>query len=87
MLIDPSKLALTFVSPMQRARKTYDLMFEPATRQTLLEGKVRFTKDLVEWDCGDYEGMLTKEIRELREQRGLDGKTWDHFRDGCQGGE
>ena len=87
MLIDPAKLALVLVSPMQRARKTYELMFDSETRHTLLDGKIHFTENLLEWQYGDYEGLLTKEIRELREQRGLDGKSWSHFKDGCQGGE
>lgn len=78
MLIDPAKLAKVFVSPLQRARRTYELMFEPGTRQDLLEGgkKVNFTPDLVEWKYGDYEGLKTKEISELREQRGLNSSDW-----------
>ena len=87
MLIDPHKLALVLISPKQRARQTYDLMFSHATRQTLLKDKNSFTEQLVEWDYGDYDGMKTSEIRDLREKRGLNGKTWDHFRDGCEGGE
>ncbi len=66
---------------------TYELMFEPQIRQTLLEGKVEFSTDLIEWQYGDYEGMKTKEIRQLREQRGLNGASWDHFKDGAEGGE
>jgi len=87
MLIDPGKLVRVIVSPMQRARKTYELMFEPEVRQTLLEGKVEFSTDLVEWQYGDYERMKTEEIRQLRERRGLDGASWDHFKDGAEGGE
>ena len=87
MLIDPAKLSRVLVSPLQRARKTYELMFAPATRQNLLESKVIITADLMEWNYGDYEGLTTKEIRALREKRGLNGKDWNHFRDGCEGGE
>lgn len=36
--------------------------------------------DLVEWDYGDYEGKLTKDILEQR-------PGWEMFRDGCPGGE
>lgn len=72
---------------MQRARKTYELMFAPATRQNLLKSKATVSPELSEWNYGDYEGLNTKEIRELREKRGLNGKDWDHFRDGCEGGE
>lgn len=72
---------------MQRARKTYELMFDPQIRETLLKGKTEFSLDLIEWQYGDYEGMKTKEIRQLRERRGLDGAGWDHFKDGAEGGE
>ncbi|KAK3170996.1 hypothetical protein OEA41_003080 [Lepraria neglecta] len=85
-LIDPEDLALVFVSPMQRARKTFELMFEPATRESL-RAKVDFTKDLVEWGYGDYEGLSTAEIKQLREQRGLNAKDFDVFKHGCEGGE
>jgi broad specificity phosphatase PhoE len=87
LLIDPRKLVRILVSPMQRARKTYELMFAPDVRENLHEGKVEFSADLDEWQYGDYEGMKTKEIRQLRERRGLDGAKWDHFRDGAEGGE
>ena len=85
-LIDPEDLALVFVSPMQRARKTYELMFEPATRESF-RAKVDLTKDLVEWGYGDYEGLSTAEIKQLREQRGLNAKDFDVFKHGCEGGE
>lgn len=84
MLIDPKKLALVLVSPMQRACKTYDLMFMD---QTGLKDKVIFTEDLIEWNYGDYEGLKTDEIRSLREKKRLNGKHWDLCKDGCQGGE
>jgi len=87
-LIDPKSLALIFVSPMKRATGTYELMFELATREAQHEeGKVRVTSQLLEWNYGEYEGLKTSEIRQLREKRGLDGKGWDHFKDGCEGGE
>lgn len=36
----------------------------------------------------DYEGKLTKEIRAMRKERGLDGeREWDIWRDGCEAGE
>ena len=81
-MIDPAKLSLVLISPMQRARKTYELMFASATRQNLLESKAAVAPELTEWNYGDYEGLTTKEIRDLREMRGLNGKDWDHFRDG-----
>ncbi len=87
MVIDPAKLSLVLISPMQRARQTYELMFTPTTQKTLLTSKAVVTPELTEWNYGDYEGLTTKEIRELREKRGLNFKDWDHFRDGCEGGE
>ena len=96
-LIEPTKLARVFISPRLRAQQTFDLMFPDSStieesslrriidRETRAEAEV--TEDLAEWDYGDYEGLITKEIRALREEKGLDGKKWDHFRDGCEGGE
>lgn len=51
------------------------------------------TDRLKEWDYGDYEGMTIDEVHELRKKRGLDrdrendGKTWNIWVDGCEGGE
>jgi broad specificity phosphatase PhoE len=43
---------------------------------------------LAEWGYGLYEGLLTKEIRKERKERGLDTESeWDIWRDGCEGGE
>lgn len=43
---------------------------------------------MAEWDYGDYEGLKSVEIRELRQSKGLDkGRDWDIWRDGCEGGE
>lgn len=51
-------------------------------------GKVTITEDIAEWDYGDYEGLLTKEIRARRKEKGLDkDKPWDIWVDGCEGGE
>jgi len=36
----------------------------------------------------DYEGILTKEIKALRKERGHDkDREWDIWSDGCEGGE
>jgi broad specificity phosphatase PhoE len=46
------------------------------------------TEDIAEWGYGDYEGLLTSEIRKLRQEKGLDKEqAWDIWRDGCEGGE
>ena len=62
-------------------------MFDAATREILLHRKVDFTEDLLEWGYGDYEGLKTGEIRELRAQRGLNAEDFDVFKDGCEAGE
>ncbi len=87
--MDPEKLARVFVSPRLRAQQTFNLMFGDncMDEKLLASGRVVTTNDLAEWDYGDYEGLKTKEILELREERGLEGKEWDHFRDGCENGE
>lgn len=43
------------------------------------------TEAVREWDYGEYEGLTSKQIREMRRERG-EGE-WDIWRDGCPGGE
>jgi len=88
-LIDPQRLARVYISPRRRAVETFDLMFsDPTVNNNLIDSRKAIeTDELAEWDYGDYEGLKTHEIRAFREQRGLDGHGWDHFRDGCEGGE
>ena len=88
-LIDPSKLAHVFISPRKRAQATFELLFESVDKEQLLKGsKVSTTEALAEWDYGKYEGLLTKEIRAGRRERGLDkDRPWDIWRDGCEDGE
>jgi probable phosphoglycerate mutase len=61
-----------FTSPLQRASRTCEL----AGFGTV----ATVDPDLVEWDYGRFEGMLTRNI--LKERPG-----WELFRDGCPGGE
>lgn len=88
-LIDPSKFAHVFISPRHRAVQTLDILLGDAQKDALMkEGKVTITEDIAEWDYGDYEGFLTKEIRARRKEKGLDKeKPWDIWVDGCEGGE
>ena len=88
-LIDPIKLAHVFVSPRQRAQTTMDTLLGKLGKETLQNaGKITTTEDIAEWDYGDYEGLLTKEIRARRMELGLDKeKPWDIWVDGCAGGE
>src|SRR5689334_15419559 len=64
--------ARVFTSPLRRASKTCELAGFGAAAQV--------DPDLVEWDYGRFEGMLTKQI--LKERPG-----WELFRDGCPEGE
>jgi broad specificity phosphatase PhoE len=60
-----------FSSPLQRARRTAELAGFPKPEVTAL---------LREVDYGEYEGMTTKAIRELR-------PDWELYKDGSPGGE
>ncbi|KXN83900.1 Sedoheptulose 1,7-bisphosphatase [Leucoagaricus sp. SymC.cos] len=75
-LIDPKNLCTVFVSPRQRAHKTFHLLFEnmPKTPNHVLTEEVR------EWDYGEYEGLVTAEILERN-------PGWDGWKDGYVGGE
>jgi probable phosphoglycerate mutase len=64
--------ARVLTSPLQRASKTCELAGFGAVAQA--------DPDLVEWDYGGFEGMLTKNI--LKQRPG-----WELFRDGCPQGE
>ena len=59
-------------SPLQRARATCELAG--------LGDRMVIDPDLVEWNYGEYEGLLPEEI----EQR---APGWTIFTDGCPGGE
>jgi probable phosphoglycerate mutase len=88
-LIDPSKVAHAFISPRKRAQMTFDLLFEGRGKEELrAAGKVTTTEQLAEWNYGQYEGLLTGQIRALRKAHGLDNeRPWDIWRDGCEAGE
>ena len=88
-----------YVSPRQRAQRTFELLnlglkhpLPWAAHGRLAggglscEAEVEVTEDIREWDYGDYEGITSKQIRELRKEQGLN-PAWDIWRDGCPGGE
>lgn len=89
-----------YVSPRHRAQQTLTLLDlgcrdrfpwqgdEKAHSEqgVRTEAKVQITEDIREWDYGDYEGITSPEIRELRKKQGLD-PAWDIWSDGCPGGE
>ena len=88
-LIDPANLAHVFVSPRRRAQQTWRIFADsPPSADSAAQIPTSTTEDLAEWDYGLYEGKLIKEIRVLRQQRGLDReRAWDIWRDGCEEGE
>ena len=70
--LNAGTFAKVFTSPLQRAVRTCELAGFGAVAQT--------DRDLLEWDYGEYEGLLTVDI--------LAGRPdWQLFRDGCPGGE
>lgn len=58
-------------SPLGRVRRTAELA---GFRE------LEIVPDLIEFDCGNYEGLTAAEIRAKR-------PGWDFWRDGCEGGE
>jgi probable phosphoglycerate mutase len=64
--------AQILTSPLQRASRTCELAG--------FADDVQVDPDLVEWDYGEYNGLVTAEILNRR-------RDWDLFRDGCPGGE
>src|SRR3954466_2935351 len=64
--------ARVFTSPLQRASKTCELAG--------FGTRAEVDPDLLEWDYGQFEGKLTRDILKTR-------PGWELFRDGCPGGE
>ncbi|KAK4704780.1 hypothetical protein P7C70_g1419, partial [Phenoliferia sp. Uapishka_3] len=76
LLLDPIHIQHAFISPRQRARKTFDLLFANSTPPP------SSTEDLCqEWDYGKYEGRTAKDIRDTFD------KNWQIWEDGCPEGE
>ena len=91
----------SYVSPRTRAQRTLELLdlgcrsrypwhdsTAPSTSALDIRtnASIEITAAVREWDYGDYEGKVSKDIRADREARGLGG-DWDIWRDGCEGGE
>lgn len=86
--VDPNHITYVFTSPRQRARRTVELVLRDLSAEQKAKVRVIVDEDLREWEYGDYEGLLTKEIVELRKSRGLDKeRPWNIWRDGCENGE
>ncbi|EHN06215.1 YKR043C-like protein [Saccharomyces cerevisiae x Saccharomyces kudriavzevii VIN7] len=86
--LNPDNITYIFTSPRLRARQTVDLVLKPLSDEQRAKIRVVVDDDLREWEYGDYEAMLTREIIELRKSRGLDKeRPWNIWRDGCENGE
>jgi broad specificity phosphatase PhoE len=66
------RFARVFTSPRRRALETCALAG--------LGARAQVVEDLAEWDYGEYEGLTTRQIREVR-------PGWSLWRDGAPGGE
>ena len=73
-LIDTDNLGVVLVSPRIRAQKTFHILVEHLPEVP----KFITTEDVREWDYGDYEGLLTHEIKAKRED-----PNWNIWVDGC----
>lgn len=98
-LIVPGNLAHIYVSPRRRAQRTLELLHlgcrerypwkadaEKTDEEVRTHAPIEVVEGIREWDYGDYEGLTSKRIRELRKEQGL-SEDWDIWRDGCPGGE
>jgi broad specificity phosphatase PhoE len=98
-LIVRQNIAAVYVSPRTRARRTLGMLLKaggvtdvevPGFDEEGKGGgekslKAQVTEDIREWDYGRYEGITSKEIKEMRKESGE--KEWEIWRDGCPGGE
>lgn len=87
------------MSPRHRAQRTLELLnlgchdpypwqseaSTPSDSPHKTDARVTVEPRIAEWDYGEYEGVTSAEIRQLRADRGLG--PWDIWRDGCPGGE
>ncbi|AET39996.1 sedoheptulose-bisphosphatase Ecym_5228 [Eremothecium cymbalariae DBVPG len=86
--INPEHITYVFTSPRCRALQTVNLVLESLGADIKKNIKIVVDEDLREWEYGDYEGLLTREIEALRRSRGLDqDRPWNIWRDGCENGE
>jgi len=86
-IIDVSRIANLFISPRTRAKRTCELLFD-GVKTPQLDSSTEISEDIREWEYGDYEGLLTAQIKAAREEKGLDTeRPWNIWLDGCDGGE
>jgi probable phosphoglycerate mutase len=64
-----------------------DTRLPASSRKT--NASIEISEDLREWDYGEYEGKSVAEVWKKRQAKDLDteGRPWNIFQDGCEGGE
>ncbi|GMM34860.1 sedoheptulose-bisphosphatase [Saccharomycopsis crataegensis] len=95
-LLNVSNVKLIISSPRYRAIQTKELVFETIDKKIMDDIPFEIDEDVREWEYGDYEGLLTKEIIQLRRERNIPDKLdittgkpipWNIWADGCENGE
>lgn len=86
-LINPNDIRLIITSPRKRAIETKELLFD-SIEKNKYNIPSEINEDIREWEYGDYEGLLTQEIIDLRKSRGLENAdNWNIWEFGCENGE
>ncbi|SGZ55799.1 CIC11C00000000317 [Sungouiella intermedia] len=85
-IVKPQNLKLVLTSPRTRAKQTVQLLLEGVDDLTRSKIPIEEENNLREWEYGDYEGLLTSQILDLRKQRGHTD-DWNIWGYGCEGGE
>jgi len=80
-LLDPAHISHVFVSPRQRAQKTFRLVFDAVEDDSKLPASWTTTDQVREWDYGVCEGLTTSGIRSKL------GQSWEIYNDGCPEGD
>lgn len=88
-LIQPQNIKMLITSPRKRAKQTAQLLIEGLEESVRNSIPISEDNDLREWEYGDYEGLRTQEIIDLRKLRGheANGEVWNIFEYGCENGE
>ncbi|ODV58400.1 sedoheptulose-bisphosphatase [Ascoidea rubescens DSM 1968] len=89
-IILPENVTKIICSPRKRAKESIDIIMDYISESEKSHIVFEVNENIREWEYGDYEGLLTKEIIQLRKSRGLDdgGKTiWNIWEHGCENGE
>ncbi|TQB77227.1 hypothetical protein MPDQ_004627 [Monascus purpureus] len=91
-LIVPKKLAHVAQRTLElleigcREKLPWQSTRRPESEEPIRTGaRVEITEAIREWDYGEYEGLTSTQIKELREKKGEE--PWDIWKHGCPGGE